>query len=453
MRPLGFISFRGFFRREEPQAELRGNISSVAEEPVRPTRFSLIHAAPVFHRVRATFDEVMTKSVAELTKGQIQRAPIHAPPVDGVLQALSRVADEKGRVVVMGHSSPPPDGDAVGSAISLVRCLRHLGVDAVACFDTEQMKGGLRAVVEEGEVVTPENLDLPADMVVLTDVASTSQLGRAACVLDGAPEVLVIDHHDHVPTEESLGLEDDQQLIRWIEPSIDSASQMVISLCRELLEDAPDAERSKIFLPSLVGLLTDAGFGERQPVSLMTLLVAKHLVETHFDGDAEAVRAACSYEVPKTVERLLSGEEAFDGARVEIQREQVGGEQVQWMAVPEQILEEAFRLTEEADPLAIPEDILGPLLAPNDLAVFREKGPKSPTIAAVYFPIEEGFQVSIRSSDSDTAAAIAQALGGGGKAHLGAARVEGDAEQVKAAFHEAVRDWSKTKLRLRSSAS
>lgn len=451
MRRLGFTGFRRPFVRPEPAIEAKGNIARTPEESVRPTRFAILHSAPIFHEVQASFDEVMSKSVAELTGGKAQRVPIYAPPVEALLDALSRVAEEKGRVVVLGHSVPPPDGDAVGSAISLVRCLRHLGVDAVACFDVERLKGELRSVVDEGEVIGPEALDQPADMVVLTDVASTDQLGGAARALVDTPEVLVIDHHDRIPNQESLGLTEDQQLLRWIEPSVDSASQMVMSLCHALLEDAPEEALPKILLPALVGLLTDTRFGERQPVSLMTLLAAKHLVEKHFDGDAEAIRAACSYEVPKAVERLLRGEDALNGDRVSIERQKVAGQHVQWMEVPGPILEEALRLTEEADEMAIPEDILGPLLAPTDLAVFRETGPKSPTIAAVYFPIDGGFQVSVRSSDPNSAAAIAQALGGGGKAHLGAARVEGDAAQVKEAFHEAVRDWSKTRLKLRSS--
>lgn len=97
---------------------------------------------------------------------------------------------ERDGFVVFTHGNP--DGDTVGSAAALVRCLRALGKNAVAvCADSIPRK--LLHLVKDDvfALSLPERIET----AVSVDVASASMLGGFESILDTVSFELAIDHH------------------------------------------------------------------------------------------------------------------------------------------------------------------------------------------------------------------------------------------------------------------
>ncbi len=96
------------------------------------------------------------------------------------------------RVAIIPHISP--DGDALGSALSVRHALVKLGKQAaVVCDDAPpRMYTFLPGI---GSVVTPERLSFVPDGALLVDVSSKDRAGRSLDVSRQAATRLLIDHH------------------------------------------------------------------------------------------------------------------------------------------------------------------------------------------------------------------------------------------------------------------
>ena len=103
---------------------------------------------------------------------------------EDLLTALDRLQSP----AVLVHKNP--DGDAVGSAVALVRYLRGRGVEA-ALLSPDPIPARL-AFLTEG---VPLFEGTPREIVTV-DVASLSQAGRLADTVTGAEQVYMIDHHE-----------------------------------------------------------------------------------------------------------------------------------------------------------------------------------------------------------------------------------------------------------------
>lgn len=157
-------------------------------------------------------------------------------PAHRVAQALS---DHDGPIVVVAHVDP--DGDALGSVLTLTRALRRLGRDARAVMPEPPRY--LRFLADPGELTAPVAELAPGTLLAVLD----TDLRRAA----GAPHeaaalVVNVDHHGTNP-----GGAD----VLWVDPSYASATMMVADVVEAL--GAPwDAH---LATPCLAGLMTDTG--------------------------------------------------------------------------------------------------------------------------------------------------------------------------------------------------
>jgi bifunctional oligoribonuclease and PAP phosphatase NrnA len=153
-----------------------------------------------------------------------------------------RVADalraHPGPFVVVAHVDP--DGDALGSVLTLRRALLRLGREVVAPMAAPRY---LRFLARPGELTEPL-AERPSEALV---VVLDGDLRRAAGVpLEDGQGVVNVDHHASNPGDAEVA---------WVDPSYASASMMVAEVVDALSLDW-DAD---LATPCLAGLMTDTG--------------------------------------------------------------------------------------------------------------------------------------------------------------------------------------------------
>jgi phosphoesterase RecJ-like protein len=157
----------------------------------------------------------------------------HAVPVAHALLA------HDGPIVVLAHVDP--DGDALGSVLTLARALRRAGRDARATMP--EPPRFLRFLAEPGELHAPSDR-LPAGALVA--VVDTELKRSIGAPLDGAVRVVNVDHHGTNPGGADVA---------WVDPSYASATLMVA----EVVDALGVAWDAHLATPCLAGLLTDTG--------------------------------------------------------------------------------------------------------------------------------------------------------------------------------------------------
>ena len=107
---------------------------------------------------------------------------------------------EHGRFIITTHETP--DGDAIGSEISLYRALDQLG-KSVLIFNADPMPKKFRFLDPEGtiQVLTGGN-QLPEDInqytLIMVDVNDTNNIGQlATLVVPKVRQHFIIDHHEY----------------------------------------------------------------------------------------------------------------------------------------------------------------------------------------------------------------------------------------------------------------
>lgn len=171
------------------------------------------------------------------------------PQAHRVARAL---LDHPGPFVVVAHTDP--DGDAVGSVLTLGRALRRLGREVVMPMTPPPRFLGFLA--DDGELVAPLGERPPGALVVVLD----SDPARASGVpLAGGP-VVNVDHHRTNPGTSE---------VTWVDPGYAAATMMVAAVV-DALGVAWDA---RLATPCLAGLMTDTGhfrFGNTDRRALQT---------------------------------------------------------------------------------------------------------------------------------------------------------------------------------------
>jgi len=160
--------------------------------------------------------------------------------------------DHDGPFVVVAHTDP--DGDAVGSVLTLARALRRLGREVVAPMTPPPRF--LQFLADDGELAAPLDERPPGALVVVVD----SDPARASGVpLAGGP-VVNVDHHGTNPGTSEVA---------WVDPSYASATMMVA----EVVDALGVAWDAGLATPCLAGLMTDTGhfrFGNTDRRALQT---------------------------------------------------------------------------------------------------------------------------------------------------------------------------------------
>lgn len=157
-------------------------------------------------------------------------------PARRVADALLR---HDGPIVVVAHVDP--DGDAVGSVLTLARALRRAGRDARAVLPP--LPRFLRFLAEPDEVHGPLTTLPGGALVAVLD----GELRRATgAPLAGALRVVNVDHHGTNPGDADVA---------WVDASYASATMMVA----EVVDALGVAWDAALATPCLAGLLTDTG--------------------------------------------------------------------------------------------------------------------------------------------------------------------------------------------------
>ncbi|MCB9844564.1 MAG: DHH family phosphoesterase [Phycisphaeraceae bacterium] len=187
-----------------------------------------------------------------------------------------------GRIAVLTHTKP--DGDAIGSTLSLVRALRsrqpHTGRDGVVAFYGGYLPDWLASISQGDEwrhasVEALESFD--PQRIVIADTGAWKQLEDVGPFLRGkADRVLVVDHH--LDGDPDIA---DRRVIDagWAAASM-PAAELAVALCG--VSDAGALPR-EIAAPLYVGLAADTGFFRHSNVSSAVMRLASELLRAGVD--------------------------------------------------------------------------------------------------------------------------------------------------------------------------
>ncbi|MCP4503896.1 MAG: hypothetical protein GY822_28550 [Deltaproteobacteria bacterium] len=328
--------------------------------------------------------------------------PSEIPVPQDVLDQISSAK----RILVVGHT--PPDGDCVGSALGMMRGLKALGKEASAMVDSA-LPGNLRGMVKPGELMRAAELpEEPYDLVILVDVADANRIGGAKAALQNAKAVVAMDHHQIEPSRTSLGLKDETGFSSWIADEAESATYLVAGALAQLGKSQKgglgDEAWAAVSQALVAGQLSDTADFSVPGTAHFSLCLAKHLVEKHLDGDVGGVKNQLEYEMPSAAKSAL---DAACGPKISSQE----GITLAVMSAPTSATSAALGLGAGANILDVKghlQDQLDATAGKNDLSV-------------LLFQEESGVRVSVRSKKAQPAVELAEALGGGGKAHSGGA--------------------------------
>lgn len=145
-----------------------------------------------------------------------------------------------GPIVVVAH--PDPDGDALGSVLTLGRALRRLGKTVSCAMPT--LPRYLRFLAEEGELSEPM-VELPEDALLAVVDTDTARVDGAPVPIGGVG-VVNVDHH---------GTNRGGAQLSWVDPSYATATMMVA----EVVEALGLSWDAKLATPCMAGLMTDTG--------------------------------------------------------------------------------------------------------------------------------------------------------------------------------------------------
>jgi phosphoesterase RecJ-like protein len=319
------------------------------------------------------------------------------------------------RVLVVGHV--PPDGDCVGSAAGLVAALRAAGKDAIAVVD-DALPAACRAIDDAGRVQRAAQVDGAFDVVVLVDVAQQKRIGGAAAFLGGADHVVVIDHHEDVPSRSTFGVRDDQGLTSFIAPSADAAAILVGGIAAAFGDASVDAAQGMLS----AAMYTDT-LGFRAPgADRRTLQLFKGVV-----GDVDALDAlerSLQPQLPASATALIDAAMASATTHRSSKGAVVVVDAAAWQALR--------AAAHAADPRMTDGDLRGVLC--DRLDALRDARGSSMML------IEEpsGVRLSARSVDDGFAREVAEKLGGGGHGRAAGGFVTAPLADVQASLRRAL---------------
>lgn len=355
--------------------------------------------------------------------------PAHLNPPDQVVEALRQAK----RVLIVSHT--PPDGDTVGSGLAMRRLLEKLGKEADYLMDGA-MPGWLREQAQPGELSQWEQVSgKDYDLVVMVDVAQLDRVGRARQILERAPQVVVVDHHQAAPPELNCPVHS------WITPA-DAAAVLVGSLAEKL---AP-GDWGGIAAPLVTGILTDTSLLEKAQRP-ETAPVLKHLLEKRGDGDLQAACGRMGGSLPAESQGLLMSPVHLKGQLLSPQGDflrQALAEQSQayqeentpqlsLLSVPQETQHLATSGGHLADPGTSQADLQEAMFARLDRLARQHP------LAVMLLEHQNYVQVCIRSHDPQLAPQLAESLGGGGKPGIAAAKSSLPLDLLKAL----IRDWGR----------
>ena len=296
-----------------------------------------------------------------------------------VLAALRSVRS----VLVTSHVNP--DGDAIGSMLAAKHLLTALGVDHVDCVHSEPVPALYRWLPGASQVLPPERAEGPYDAALVVDVSQRERVGAVAKLLAPPVNVVVADHHleDHPEGDLNLVISDH------------AATGEIIA---ELFEAAavPISQDAAVCL--YVAIATDTGSFRFSSTTPQTHRIAARLVETGIEVGEISSRVFDFMSRPKFVlmSHVLDQTTFLDDGRIACAA--VTTADMRSVGAADGDFEGLINLLRYVEGV--------------DVAVICREGD------------DHKVKVSLRGSPRVNCAAIAQRLGGGGRAAAAGATLD-----------------------------
>lgn len=293
--------------------------------------------------------------------------------------SLSKIKDEilkAKRIGLSFHTSP--DGDAIGSTLSLLNALRYIGKDAyVISRDVIPDNFSCLSFSEEidGETTKP---DKNTDLVIILDCGNVERI--SADLSDYKGMIIDLDHH---VSNENYGH------INFVDSKAAATCELSYLLIKELGVDFKEKNSETIDIGSAVytGLVTDTGSFRHSNVTKRTHTIAAELIDAGIENSKihSSLFDNKPFEKVKLMGAVLSNIELALDNKVAI------------LSIPKGMLE-SFNL-----PNADTSDIISIGL-----------GIKGVEVSMMLKEVEEGTKSSLRSKNDVDVRKVAEVFGGGG---------------------------------------
>ena len=290
---------------------------------------------------------------------------------DPQMKAVMETMRRHKRFVVSSHLNP--EGDALGSALSLASLLKRLGKEVVLCNDGGIPKA-FSYLPKLVPVVHPDKVK--ADVSMIVDVPVLERVGSVRPLVERTPLVVCIDHH----VSNQLFAD-----VNWVDPKAAAVGEMIYRLYEAFKEIPTKPEAYCMY----VSLVTDTGSFKYLNTTPAVHKIAADLISkgvSPLDVSQHLYESRSALDL-KFLGTLLRDIQVSDGGRVV------------WLEVNRSIVK-AFRAG---------ADVL------DDLVNF----PRSVQTAEVAFVLKESdkkgiVRVSFRSKGRIDVNKIARHFGGGG---------------------------------------
>lgn len=287
------------------------------------------------------------------------------------------------RIGLSFHTSP--DGDAIGSTLSLLNALRYLGKDAyIISRDVIPNNLSFLSFANEvdGNTLEPK---ADTDLVIILDCGNVDRISADLSNYDG--KIINIDHHI---SNEKYGF------INYIDITAAATCEISYLLIKELGIDFEHKTDIEVAIGSAVytGIVTDTGSFRHSNVTNRTHCIVSELIEIGIDNSKihSNLFDNKSFEKVKLMGSVLSNIELVLNSKVAI------------LQIPKGMLEE-FNLqnTDTSDIISV------------------GLGIKGVEVSMLLKEVEDGVKASLRSKNNVDVRKIAEVYGGGG--HVKAAGV------------------------------
>ena len=281
-----------------------------------------------------------------------------------------------------------PDGDGIGSGLSLYWMLRSMGKEAEVVL-RDRVPPAYNVLPGSELVVVQDDITTDYDAAFIIECSDVSRPG-----LPGLKNQFVvnIDHHST-----TLPFGD----INWIDSTAAAVGEMIYNLCKALGLEVTKEIAECIY----TALLTDTGSFHFSNTTERTLKIASELVRR--GAEPARISQALFYSYPyskiKLLGLVLSG----------IERDESG--RIAWVVMDREMMYEAEASEEDSD------GIVNHALSIDEVEA-----------VAFFKELAEGmYRVSLRSKNKYNVAKVAETFGGGGHRNAAGCRIEGDLEDVK----------------------
>lgn len=294
-----------------------------------------------------------------------------------------------------------PDGDSIGSMLSLGLGLEKLGkrVYMVSCGKVPKrykLLPGARRIIR--------NLTKPVDLAISVDCSDKNMLGEAAGIFDNATSVLEIDHHLYRNRFGDIQIND---------PKAAAVGEMIYSILKQLKVEITQ----EIALNILTSIIVETNSFRLPKVRPFTFEVCADLIRSGIDFHrlVEMVFWAKSKEAVLLLGRSLSRSKF------------IGGNKIIWSIVKQNDLSQLKAMREDAD------------------AIIEEMRSINKVEIAVLFKEENArmLRVSLRSRGRINIGKLAASRGGGGHFDAAGCEIPNNRKAISGFLQQTVSSLSK----------